>query len=139
MINQIDPLNQFTWWTSLKHGGLLIAPSRLANYFSTQKPDLPPYRVEKLRTAVQAQQDTDKLGAQGALLDAVLEGVLDLPSAEWLKASSVDSVWSHRLITGENFKPRRIWLGKDGAILPVFDDDVKQIGIGTGRRCVGSA
>jgi len=35
MINHIDPLNQFTWWSSLKHGGLLIAPARLAHYFST--------------------------------------------------------------------------------------------------------
>ena len=34
MINQIDPLNQFTWWSSLKHGGLLIAPARLAHHFS---------------------------------------------------------------------------------------------------------
>ena len=37
MINHIDPLNQFTWWSSLKHGGLLIAPARLAHYFSTRE------------------------------------------------------------------------------------------------------
>src|ERR1019366_10711448 len=43
MINQIDPLNQFTWWSSLKHGGLLIAPARLAHYFSTEKPELSAY------------------------------------------------------------------------------------------------
>jgi hypothetical protein len=30
MINQIDPLNQFTWWSSLKHGGLLIVSFRQA-------------------------------------------------------------------------------------------------------------
>ena len=42
MINQIDPLNQFTWWSSLKHGGLLIAPARLAHYFSTRSRSFPP-------------------------------------------------------------------------------------------------
>ena len=82
MINQIDPLNQFTWWSSLKHGGLLIAPARLAHYFSTQKPELSSYWAGRLRSAVQAQQDAEKLGAQAALLDTVLEGILQLPAPE---------------------------------------------------------
>jgi hypothetical protein len=136
MINQIDPLNQFTWWTSLKHGGLLIGPARLAHYFSTEKPRLSSYWAERLRSAVQTQQDAEKLGAQAALLDTVLEGILQLPALEWKKASAVGAEWGHRLITGENFKPRRLWLGSNGAVLPVFDDDVKQIGIGTGRRSI---
>ena len=136
MINQIDPLNQFTWWSSLKHGGLLIAPARLAHYFSTEKPELSYYWAGRLRSAVQAQQDAEKLGAQAALLDTVLEGILQLPALEWKKASAVSADWGHRLITGENFKPRRLWLGSNGAVLPVFDDDVKQIGIGTGRRSI---
>jgi hypothetical protein len=136
MINQIDPLNQFTWWSSLKHGGLLIAAARLAHYFSTEKPELSLYWAGRLRSAVQAQQDAQKLGAQAALLDTVLEGILQLPALEWKKASAVGADWGHRLITGENFKPRRLWLGSNGAVLPVFDDDVKQIGIGTGRRSI---
>lgn len=136
MINHIDPLNQFTWWSSLKHGGLLIAPARLAHYFSTEKPELSSYWAGRLRSAVQAQQDAEKLGAQAALLDTVLEGILQLPALEWKKASAVGAEWGHRLITGENFKPRRLWLGSNGAVLPVFDDDVKQIGLGTGRRSI---
>jgi hypothetical protein len=136
MINQIDPLNQFTWWSSLKHGGLLIAPARLAHHFSAQKPELSFYWAGRLRSAVQAQQDAEKLGAQAALLDTVLEGILQLPALEWKKASAVGAEWAHRLITGENSKPRRLWLGSNGAVLPVFDDDVKQIGIGTGRRSI---
>jgi hypothetical protein len=136
MINQIDPLNQFTWWSSLKHGGLLIAPARLAHYFSTEKPKLSSYWVGRLRSAIQAQQDAEKLGAQAALLDTVLEGILQFPALEWKKASAVGAEWGHRLITGENFKPRRLWLGSNRAVLPVFDDDVKQIGIGAGRRSI---
>ena len=136
MIKHIDPLNQYTWWSSLNHGGLLIAPARLAHYFSTQKPELSSYWVDRLRGAVQTQQDAERLGAQAALLDTVLEGVLQLPALEWAKASAVGAEWGHRLITGENFKPRRLWLGSNGALLPVFDDAVKQIGIGTGRRSI---
>jgi hypothetical protein len=136
MTSQIDPLSQFAWWSSLKHGGLLVAPARLAHYFSAEKPKLSTYWAGRLRSAVQAQQDAGKLGVQAALLDTVLEGVLQLPELEWKKASAVGAEWAHRLITGESFKPRRLWLGSNGAILPVFDDEVKQIGIGNGRRSI---
>src|SRR5437016_9660965 len=88
----------------------------------------------RLRGAVQAQQSAEKLGPQAELLDVVLEGVLQLPPADWKKAGAVGAEWSHLLIHGESLKPRRLWLGDRGAILPVFDDQVKQIGVGTGRR-----
>lgn len=136
MTNHVDPLSQFTWWSSLKHGGLLISPARLAHHFSAQSPELSFYWADRLRSAVQAQQNSEKQGAQAALLDTVLEGILQLPALEWKKASGVGAEWGHRLITGENFKPRRLWLGTNGAVLPVFDDDAKQIGIGTGRRSI---
>jgi hypothetical protein len=136
MTSPIDPLSQFTWWPSLKHGGLLIAPARLAHHFSAPTPELSSYVTGRLRSAIQAQQDAGKLGVQAALLDTVLEGVLQLPELEWKKASAVGAEWAHRLITGESFKPRRLWLGSNGAVLPVFDDDVKQIGIGNGRRSI---
>jgi hypothetical protein len=136
MSKYVDPLNQFAWWSSLKHGGLLISPARLAHRLSAEQASLSYYWTGRLRSAVQAQQDAEKLGAQAALLDTVLEGVLQLPASQWRKASAVGAEWGHHLITGENFKPRRLWLGDNGAVLPVFDDDVKQIGIGTGRRSV---
>jgi hypothetical protein len=134
MIYHTDTLNQFAWWSGLNHGGLLIAPARLATYFSAPKLTLSSYWTMRLRGAVQAQQNAEKLGPQPALLDVVLEGVLQLPALEWKKASAVGAEWSHRLIHGENLKPRRLWLDGGGAVLPVFDDNVKQIGVGTGRR-----
>ena len=136
MINQIDSLNQVTWWSRLNHGGLLIAPSRLAHYFSAQTPTLSSYWADRLRSAIQSQQNAEKLGVQAALLDAVLEGVLQLPSLEWKKANAIGPEWTYPLLTGEKLKPRRLWLGANGAVLPLFDDDVKQIGIGSGRRSV---
>ena len=79
MTNHVDPLSQFAWWSSLKHGGLLIATARLANYFSTNPPALSNWTADRLRTALQAQQNAEKSGAQAALLDTVLEAVLQLP------------------------------------------------------------
>ncbi|MBS1830480.1 MAG: hypothetical protein JST93_34575 [Acidobacteria bacterium] len=136
MTNNLDPLNQYTWWSSLKHGGMLIAPSRLANYFSPERPKIAPYWADRLRSAVQAQQDSDSGKPQTALLDTVLENILGLRPEEWTKASAVDAKWSHRLITGEHLRPRRLWQGPHDAGLPLFTDEVKQIGIGTGRRSI---
>lgn len=131
-----DPLHQFGWWSSLKHGGMLISPARLANYFPTQRPNIPRYLADRLRTAVQAQQDSDSGKVQPTLLDTVLENVLGLKSDQWAKSTNVNPSWGQRLITGENLRPRRLWQGPNGAVLPLFTDEVKQIGIGTGRRSV---
>jgi hypothetical protein len=135
-MDHVDLPNQYSWWSRLNHGGLLISPARLAHYFSTQTPDLSSYWSDRLRTAVQSQQNAEKLGAEPVLLDTVLEGVLRLPALEWKKASAVGAEWTYPLLTGEKLKPRRLWLGANGAVLPVFDDEVKQIGMGSGRRSV---
>ena len=47
-----DILERYEWWTSLKHGGLLIAPGRLAEYFPEQPPPLHSHEVDRLRRAV---------------------------------------------------------------------------------------
>ena len=121
MINHIDPLNQFTWWSSLKHGGLLIAPARLAHYFSTEKPEVSSYWAGRLRSAVQAQQDAEKLGAQAALLDTVL-GRHPTTAGSGVEEGKCGRrrVGTSPHHEGENFKPRRLWLGSNGAVLPVF-------------------
>ena len=133
MSTHFDPLDQYTWWSSLKHGGLLIAPSRLASYFSSERPNISPYWADRLRSAVQTQRDSDSLKPQPVLLDTVLENILGLRADQWTKASAVDAKWSHRLITGEQFRPRRLWQGSQDAVLPLFTDEVKQIGIGNGE------
>jgi hypothetical protein len=136
MTTNYDPLNQYAWWSSLKHGGLLISPARLANYFPTERPKIPPYLADRLRSAVQAQQVSESGKVQTALLDTVLEDIVGLKAGQWVKANAVNSSWSHRLITGESLRPRRLWQGPHDAALPLFTDEVKQIGIGTGRRSV---
>jgi hypothetical protein len=136
MTTNNDPLNQYSWWSSLKHGGMLISPARLANYFPAERPNIPRYLADRLRTAVQAQQGAESEKVQSALLDTVLEDVLGLKADQWAKATGVSPSWGQRLITGENLRPRRLWQGPHNAVLPLFTDEVKQIGVGTGRRSV---
>ena len=136
MTTNNDPLNQYSWWSSLKHGGMLISPARLANYFPAERPNIPRYLADRLRTAVQAQQGSDSEKVQPTLLDTVLEDVLGLKADQWAKATSVSPSWGQRLITGDNLRPRRLWQGPHNAVLPLFTDEVKQIGVGTGRRSV---
>jgi hypothetical protein len=136
MITNGGQPSHYSWWSSLKHGGLLISPARLANYFPPECPEIPPYIADRLRSAVQTQQNAEAGKVQTGLLDMVLEGILRLESDQWTKASGVASSWSQRLITGENLRPRRLWQGDHAAVLPVFTDEVKQIGVGIGRRSV---
>jgi len=133
VIYHTDTLNQFAWWSSLNHGGLLIAPARLATTSPLQRQRFLILDHAPPRCCPGAAERREA-GAQAGLFDVVLEGVLQLPALEWKKASAIGAEWSHRLINGESLKPRRLWLGSDAAILPVFDDAVKQIGVGTGRR-----
>ena len=55
----------------------------------------------------------------------VLESVCDFtPGAReaWLRGSAVPSEWCRRALTGETVKPRQLWSGPHGAVLPVFLD-----------------
>ncbi len=120
MTTNNDPLNQYSWWSSLKHGGMLISPARLANYFPAERPHIPRYLADRLRTAVQAQQGAESEKVQSALLDTVLEDILGLKADQWAKATNVSPSWAQRLITGENLRPRRLWQGPHNAVLPLL-------------------
>lgn len=128
---------EYPWWASLNHGGLLIAPTRLTEFFPEQLPPLTRYSEDELRRAVTRLAESDG-DARTALLDTVLEQVLGLgrnSSGRWEKGSAVGPEWSESSITGETIKPRRVWHGPAGFRLPVFvDPSVRRIGVGRGRR-----
>ena len=86
------------WWGSLKHGGLLIAPDKIASDFAAQPAPLPGWRAERLRRAVTAFDGSNE--ALSTLLDFVLSDLAELPDGEWQKAQAVDSRWSLRSFTG---------------------------------------
>jgi hypothetical protein len=125
-------MNLETCWASLKHGGLLIAPSRLPFLESESLPDLPPRAAEELRRRVTLFQDGVE-NSRAALLDYVLEQVLGLEAEGWDRNPQASS-WSHRAITGEAVRPRRVWQGPGNTVLPVFVLEEPRIGIGRGRR-----
>jgi len=127
------------WWASLKHGGLLIAPSKLNEFFGGESlPALPYWIEDRLRRDVTRLQngDDDHLSA---FLDTVLEDVLGL-TGNWQKGSQVDRLWSYPAITREMIRPRRVWQSDRGDVLPVFVADdggkVARLGIGRGKRSV---
>ncbi len=128
-----------TWYASLNHGGLLIAPSRLPEFFPETPTPLSSRAEERLRRALIRVQSSNGDAVQ-ALLDTVLEEVIglgrryDKGSGQWLKGSSVSPEWTRHAVTGEAIKPRRVWQGPKKAVLPVFFNDEKRIGIGRGRR-----
>lgn len=125
-----------TWWTSLRHGGLLIAPSRLAEHFPDAPPPLPQQSAEDLRRSL-LRLDAAGMEARAAVLDSVLHRVCCLEAddqARWERGADVDGRWSLRALSGEAVRPRRVWYGPHGTVLPVFWDDAARLGIGTGRR-----
>jgi len=123
------------WWLSLKHGGLLIAPAKLQGFFVPESlAPLSPDLVSALRREITELQPSNL----GKLLDIVLEKILQLPEHEWQKGNQLDPSWACRGITGETIKPRRVWQGGKGEVLPVFvpEEQSARLGIGRGKRAV---
>lgn len=123
-------------WSSLKHGGLLISANKLTEYFPETLPSLNHWQVEQLRRAVTAFDGTN--ASLGALLDYMLQDLSGFPADQWQKAQAVESRWSIRSFTGALVKPRRIWCGPNGEVLPVFvpeEGATRQFGgrLGVGR------
>ncbi len=134
-----DILDRFAWWASLNHGGLLVAPSKLAEHFPEALPPLARPLEERLRRDLVRLREGGE-GVHTAFLDTVLEDVLELHAARWIKGSGVDKSWTRTSVTREALRPRRVWLGPHGAVLPVFvpdrDEGTVRPGVGRGRRDV---
>ena len=141
MNNQDALLERYKWWSSLKHGGLLIAPSKLPGRLPEATPALSAWVSERLRRAVVRVLDGDD-AAMPLLMDVVLQEILELPATEWTKGPGVEAKWSCRALTREVIKPRRVWQSRNGEVLPVFVADgslggkVARLGVGRGRRSV---
>ena len=105
------------WWASLRHGGLLLSPSKVAEFLPQGPEPLPAWLEERLR------RDLARLemeGGESRLLDTVLEQVLglggraDADSGAWVKGGALSAEWTRRSITGEAVRPRRVWQGPTG-------------------------
>ena len=121
-------------WDRMRHSGLLLDAPRLLVVARLAPPPLARYHVEELRRQAAAQLAGD--ADNSAFVAFVLERVCGFApgTGTWLRGSSLGAEWSRRTPTGETAKPRHLWRGDHGAILPVFLDDEKHVGIGRGRR-----
>lgn len=131
---------ELTWWSSLRHGGLLLSTARVVELFPNAAPALAPHIVARLRGDIlRLTESPDDGPAAKALLDTVLHdvaGLRDSDTANWQRGNDVQPRFTRRAASGEMVKPRRVWCGPNGGLLPVFVDDEPRLGIGRGRRSV---
>lgn len=121
-----------TWWTSLYHGGLLMVPAMVEKFFGDDLDPLSAWRAETLRRAVTRRSES----GVNLLLDTVFQQVLGCDQDQWNRNPPADK-WSHRLLTGESERPRRLYEPPTGDPLPVFTEkpDIR-IGYHRGRQSV---
>ncbi|HEY3267257.1 MAG TPA: hypothetical protein VGM37_10045 [Armatimonadota bacterium] len=127
------------WWSSLGHGGLLIAPSRLTDDYNLPEciDPLPQWQAEQLRRRVAlrdaATTDTERTAYTSDLVKTVLETACGLKTNGWRKSDAGASL-AKRSRTGESVRPNHLYVGPHGASLPVFTDKERRLGVGRGRR-----
>lgn len=123
------------WWSSLRHGGLLLDTQRLSNLFPAEPQPMGGYDQDRLRREMNTFRD-DPRERRGPFVAFFLERVCSFaaPPGEWRRGSAVPTDWTRRAITGEAVRPSHLWQDSNGAILPVFIDDEKRLGIGRGKR-----
>ena len=144
MENNRTPRNEIvsilSAWERLRHGGLLFDGTRLEQLSQFVPPPLDGYTEGQLRKRANAILDGggDQSRVVSRFVAFVLEGVCGLngSTGTWERGSSVAPAWRRRAITGETVKPRHVWKGRRGALLPVFIDGGTRLGIGRGRRVV---
>ena len=129
-------------WAQLKHGGLLLSPARLDEFFPAAPPALGAYETDRLRRALTAFDGSNE--SLSRLLDYVLQDLTGLPAEEWQKAQALDARWAVRSFTGAQIKPRRLWQGPHGETLALFVPDeggsrqfAGRLGVGRSRQLLG--
>ena len=126
-------------WDRLRHGGLLLDPQRMAAIAPYEPAELQGFLVRELRQRITKMQDDGRTGATTDVSDFIafiLRSIcgFDEGNGTWLRGPAVPAEWGRTALSGETVKPRHLWKGPYGAVLPVFIDREKRLGIGRGRR-----
>ena len=127
-------------WDRLRHGGLLLDTARLRRVATQSPKQLAPYHAEVLRRLLAGLTSKSEADSS-AFITFVLEIVCGFGTGHgsWLRGTQIGAEWSRRAVTGESVRPRQLWQGDNGAILPVFIDDEPRLGVGRGRRSMSLA
>ncbi len=132
-------IEKFSWWNSLRHGGLLLDAPRLSEVVREPQ-KLSSYEQDRLRRELANFVDSPD-AKRGEFVKYVMGNLcgFERTTGEWYRGSEVSKDWSRTAITGETIRPAHLWIGKRGAVLPVFIDKEKRLGIGRGVRVIGHA
>lgn len=123
------------WWGNLRHGGMLLDAQRLSNLI-TKLPEEPSEQLQdRLRREIIAFEDNPD-EKRSHFVAFVCEQICKIttPVSSWYRGSNISASWTRRALTGEAVRPSHLWLAENDAILPVFIDANKRIGLGKGRR-----
>jgi hypothetical protein len=133
-VSPVEETNLFGW-DRLRHGGLLLDPPRLRVVAASQptQPLLPHLEKELRRQVAQVQDGTLKASEFAAF---VLQEICGFTAGigTWQRGSAVGAEWARPGVAGEAIKPRHLWRGDFGAVLPVFIDTESRLGIGRGTK-----
>ncbi|MEI8189579.1 MAG: hypothetical protein WCI75_07670, partial [candidate division NC10 bacterium] len=127
------------WWADLRHGGLLLSPVVLAEWYPDGPPALEERRYRRLRDRYAAFAAKTVDGHDGPALsdwlDALLEEFLGHTSDRWRKGAAVPEQVTATSVTGQRLRPQRVLLDEQGSpVLLVGTDESPRIGLHRGRR-----
>jgi hypothetical protein len=125
-------------WDRLRHGGLLLDAPRQSVLAEYVPEPLSSFSVMMLRKRTTEILDNEEIKNDriGEYISLVLQQVCGFVSAtgHWKRGSQIPAEWGRVAITGETVKPRQLWQGTSGGVLPVFIEREKRVGVGRGRR-----
>lgn len=126
-------------WDSLRHGGLLLDPQRVARIADYVPSPLSPHLEQELRRQASGILEGIPDSADIAeFVSFVLKRVCGFSDETgiWQRGPQIGSDWTRRAVTGEAVKPRQLWRGREAGTMPVFIDSESRLGQGRGRRAV---
>ncbi len=126
-------------WDSLRHGGLLLDPQRVARIADSIPSPLSPQLEQELRRQASGILEGSPDSADiPEFVSFVLKRVCGFSdeTGTWQRGPQIGSDWTRRAVTGEAVKPRQLWRGCEAGTMPVFIDSESRLGQGRGRRAV---
>ena len=134
------PSNQLDWWNSLRHGGLLLDPTRLSSLLSDAPESLSRYEQDRLRRRIDQFIDSPETHRNKFVAFVMEQGLaFHGLNGYWQRGSEVSKDWSRKAITGESIRPQHLWTGTHKSLVPVFIDNEQRLGLGRGKRVVSHA